>query len=56
MAVSSPPVSPRSFADDRALLLGVFTEVVASADPDVLRLHEETVELARRARGGSDEA
>jgi phosphoenolpyruvate carboxylase len=56
MAVSSPPVPPRSFADDRALLLGVFTEVVAGADPDVLRLHEETVELARRARGGSEEA
>ena len=52
-----PPASPRSFADDRALLLDVFQDVVRRAEgPEALELHEQAVELARAARGGDDGA
>jgi phosphoenolpyruvate carboxylase len=47
----------RSFADDRALLLDVFTDVAGRSDgPDILELHERTVELARAARAGDEAA
>ncbi len=43
----------RSFADDRALLLDVFADVVTRAEgPEALALHERTVGLARAARAG----
>src|SRR4051794_25346890 len=49
--------SSRAFADDRALLLDVFTDVAERADaPEILELHERTVELARAARGGDEDA
>jgi phosphoenolpyruvate carboxylase len=49
--------APRTFLDDRSLLLGVFTDVVTRAEgPEVLELHERTVELARAARAGDDGA
>ena len=48
---------PRSFADDRALLLEVFTDVVRRAEGDGgLELFDRTVELARDARGGDEAA
>jgi phosphoenolpyruvate carboxylase len=44
-------MSERSFADDRALLLDVFTEVVTRAEgAGVLEVHERAGELARAAR------
>src|SRR3954467_901290 len=47
----------RSFADDRALLLDVFTEVMTRTEgPEVLELHERAVELARAARRGDPDA
>ncbi|MEA2293367.1 MAG: phosphoenolpyruvate carboxylase [Solirubrobacteraceae bacterium] len=48
---------PRTFTDDRTLLLDVFRDVVARAcGEDAFALHERTVELARAARGGDDSA
>jgi phosphoenolpyruvate carboxylase len=48
---------PRTFADDRSLLLDVFRDVVVRAyGEDAFALHERTVELARAARGGDDGA
>ena len=48
-----PLASNRSFADDRALLLDVFTDVVTRAEGErAFGLFERTVALARTARGG----
>ncbi len=50
-------ISDRTFTDDRSLLLAVFTDVVTRAEgPEALTLLERTVELARAARGGDEEA
>jgi phosphoenolpyruvate carboxylase len=50
---ASPAHPGRSFADDRTLLLDVFTQVVTTAEgEEVLALHERAVALARSARGG----
>jgi phosphoenolpyruvate carboxylase len=52
-----PRSAPRTFTDDRSLLLDVFTDVVTRAEgPEVLELHERTVALARAARGGDGDA
>ncbi|HEX8104008.1 MAG TPA: phosphoenolpyruvate carboxylase [Solirubrobacteraceae bacterium] len=49
--------APRSFDEDRALLLETFTDVVRMTDGvDVLELHERIVGLARRARDGDEDA
>src|SRR5689334_16361253 len=48
---------PRTFTDDRTLLLAVFRDVVTRAyGDDAFALFERTVELARAARGGDDGA
>jgi phosphoenolpyruvate carboxylase len=48
-----PQASHRSFADDRALLLDVFTDVVTRAEGErAFELFERTVQLARAARAG----
>ena len=53
----APTALTRSFADDRTLLLEVFTDVVTRAEgAGALELHERTVELARSARGGDESA
>jgi phosphoenolpyruvate carboxylase len=53
-----PPIaSSRSFADDRALLLDVFTDVaVRASGREAWELHERAVELARAARSGEEAA
>jgi phosphoenolpyruvate carboxylase len=49
--------TPRTFDDDRSLLLDVFRDVVRrGAGEGVLEVHERAVGLARRARGGDAEA
>jgi phosphoenolpyruvate carboxylase len=57
---TAPPSSGsarRAFADDRAVLLDVFTEVVAASEgPEALALHDRAVELARHARAGDEAA
>ncbi len=56
MDVASPAAA-RSFADDRALLLDAFREVVRRSEGEhVLEDHERAVELARRARAGDEGA
>src|SRR3954454_24095327 len=48
---------PRTFTDDRTLLLDVFREVVVRAyGEEAFALFERTVELARAARGGDEGA
>jgi phosphoenolpyruvate carboxylase len=48
---------PRSFEDDQALLADALAEVVRLGEgPDALELHDRTIALATRARGGDEEA
>ncbi len=55
--MSTPPVSFRTFDDDRSLLLGVFRDVVTrSHGPGALELHDRAVDLARAGRTGDPAA
>ena len=51
------PMPHAPFADDRSLLLEVFSDVVTRAEgAEAFAVHERTVELARAARGGDASA
>ncbi len=56
-AVATTELVPRSYADDEALLGGVFDEVICAVEgPDALELHRQAIELGERSRSGDAQA
>src|SRR5918998_5561209 len=46
-------LAPRAYADDEALLSGIFDEVICAVEgPAALQLHREAIELGERSRNG----
>ena len=55
--VAATELAPRSYADDEALLGGVFDDVIRSVEgPAALALHREAIELGERSRNGDGAA